>query len=240
MRAALRAVAVVVATTSLLVGAGAASAPAAWAHPLGNFTVNRYSGIVISPSRVRVDYVLDMAEIPTFQERPRIDANGDGVESDAERRAFAEAEAAELVDGVTMSIAGSPIALGVSSASMRYLPGQAGLPTLRLEATFTGDAPASGSVLYRDRNFQGRIGWKEITVRSEVGVAVTASSVPAASISRELLAYPLDLLSSPLDVTGANFAFADGHVAFIANSISQPIYHALATRAGGEAVPEGY
>src|SRR5205823_1258238 len=40
--------------------------------------------------------------------------------------------------------------------------------------------------------------------------------------------------------TGANFAFADGHVAFIANSISQPIYHALATRAGGEAVPEGY
>jgi prepilin-type processing-associated H-X9-DG protein/prepilin-type N-terminal cleavage/methylation domain-containing protein len=40
--------------------------------------------------------------------------------------------------------------------------------------------------------------------------------------------------------TGANFAFADGHVAFISSSIDQRLYHALAIRAGGETVPEGY
>jgi prepilin-type processing-associated H-X9-DG protein/prepilin-type N-terminal cleavage/methylation domain-containing protein len=39
---------------------------------------------------------------------------------------------------------------------------------------------------------------------------------------------------------GANFAFADGHVAFIPTSIAQSVFHALATRAGGETVPEAY
>jgi prepilin-type N-terminal cleavage/methylation domain-containing protein/prepilin-type processing-associated H-X9-DG protein len=39
---------------------------------------------------------------------------------------------------------------------------------------------------------------------------------------------------------GANFAFADGHVAFIAATIDQKVFHALATRAGGEVVPEGF
>jgi len=206
------------AAASLFLWMGAASAPAASAHPLGNFTVNRYSGIVVAPGRARIDYVLDMAEIPTFQERPRIDANGDGVESDPERQAYADTEAAKLVHGVTMTVAGSAIPLKVMTRSLRYLPGQAGLPTLRLQATFTGEVPASGSVQYRDRNFPERIGWKEITVRSEPGVAVARSSVQATSVSRALLAYPKDLLSSPLDVTTASFTFEPGQ----ASAVAQP------------------
>jgi hypothetical protein len=51
----------------------ALAAPAtASAHPLGNFTVNRFSGIELSGNRVYVKYVLDMAEIPAFQERQKI------------------------------------------------------------------------------------------------------------------------------------------------------------------------
>jgi prepilin-type processing-associated H-X9-DG protein/prepilin-type N-terminal cleavage/methylation domain-containing protein len=38
---------------------------------------------------------------------------------------------------------------------------------------------------------------------------------------------------------GANFAFADGHVAFIISTVSQGVFHALATRAAGEALGEG-
>src|SRR5205823_2702073 len=38
---------------------------AASAHPLGNFTVNRFSRIEVSGSRIYVRYVLDLAEIPT-------------------------------------------------------------------------------------------------------------------------------------------------------------------------------
>jgi prepilin-type N-terminal cleavage/methylation domain-containing protein/prepilin-type processing-associated H-X9-DG protein len=39
---------------------------------------------------------------------------------------------------------------------------------------------------------------------------------------------------------GANFAFADAHVTFVPGSINQIMFHAPATRAGGEAVSEGY
>ncbi len=52
----------------LAVVAAALLAPAAAsAHPLGNFTINRFSRLEVSGHRIYVRYVLDMAEIPTFQ-----------------------------------------------------------------------------------------------------------------------------------------------------------------------------
>ena len=79
-----------------------AAAPAvAQAHPLGNFTVNRYSLVQIDKGSVRVTFVLDEAEIPTFQElggqptaaaarawaeRPRADVREQAA-PDRERRA---------------------------------------------------------------------------------------------------------------------------------------------------------
>ena len=49
---------------------------AAGAHPLGNFTVNRYAELVASGDRLYLRYVLDLAEIPTFQEGDRVRAAG--------------------------------------------------------------------------------------------------------------------------------------------------------------------
>jgi nickel/cobalt transporter (NicO) family protein len=48
---------------------------AASAHPLGNFTINRFSRVEVAGPRVYVHYVLDLAEIPTFQ-AGTIDAPG--------------------------------------------------------------------------------------------------------------------------------------------------------------------
>ena len=54
---------------SFFFGAVSARHPSlADAHPLGNFTVNRYARIELYSDAVRVRYVLDMAEIPAFQE----------------------------------------------------------------------------------------------------------------------------------------------------------------------------
>ena len=41
-------------------------AAAAWAHPLGNFTINHYAGIEMAPGHAKIVYALDVAEIPTF------------------------------------------------------------------------------------------------------------------------------------------------------------------------------
>jgi nickel/cobalt exporter len=191
-------------------------APAlAVAHPLGNFTINRYAGIELTPGRVRIDYVVDMAEIPTVQVRPQIDADGDGEVTDAERASWAMRTASDMGSGLEVAIGDRPVALGVVSASARFRPGQGGLDILRLEAAFAGPAPAEGRLAFADTNDRDRIGWREVTAVGVDGTALVSSSVPARSVSNALLSYPQDLLSSPLDVTGATVSFRPGTSAVV-------------------------
>ena len=49
------------------------------AHPLGNFTINHYSRIQPSGDHVYVLYVLDMAEIPTFQAKADVESQGESA-----------------------------------------------------------------------------------------------------------------------------------------------------------------
>jgi len=74
---------------------------AALAHPLGNTTVNRYSRVELSGDRVYVLYVLDMAEIPAFQERQRID----------DPELYARRTAARIERRLALTLDGRPIAL---------------------------------------------------------------------------------------------------------------------------------
>jgi nickel/cobalt transporter (NicO) family protein len=180
------------------------------AHPLGNFTINRYAGIELTPGQVRIDYVVDMAEIPTVQVRPQMDADGDGEVTDAERAEWATRTAPGLLSGLEVSIGGRPVRLDVVSASARFRPGQGGLDILRLEAAFAGPAPAQGRLAFADTNYGDRIGWREVTAVGVDGTALASSSVPARSVSNALLSYPQDLLSSPLNVTTATLSFRPG------------------------------
>lgn len=182
----------------------------ALAHPLGNFTVNTSAGITLSPGAVRIDYVLDMAEIPTVQAMPELDADGDGTVSDLERSAWAAERAAELLTRLRLTVDGEPVALTVSAANLELLPGQGGLDVLRLETTFSGRVGAEGDLAFRDMNFEDRVGWHEVTAVGTGGVAVLGSTVPTSSPSDRLRGYPTDLLTSPLDVREAALTFAPG------------------------------
>jgi ABC-type nickel/cobalt efflux system permease component RcnA len=159
----------------LLVVAAALLAPAvASAHPLGNFTINHFSRVEISGHRLYVRYVLDMAEIPTFQ-AGRIDPRAYG-------RRIARKARLE-VDGKASTLA----PLGTALAHPR---GAAGLRTTRLEVILAGPRlNEKASISYRDNNYRDRIGWKEIVIGN------------AKSISDELRAYPKSLLQSPLAIT---------------------------------------
>jgi nickel/cobalt transporter (NicO) family protein len=186
-------------------------APSAGAHPLGNFTVNRYSGIVIDSGSVRVRYVLDMAEIPTFQELSTIDSDADGVASETELGGWTASEVPAIGEDLALTVDGRRITLlPLAGASTVLLPGQGGLDTLRLEAEFEGSVPSSGELAYEDRNIDDRIGWHEVTVTTGEGAGLSASTVPAASVSDELRAYPQDMLSSPLDIRSMSASYAPG------------------------------
>ena len=45
----------------------------AQAHPLGNFTINHHSSLEFAGQNARITYVLDLAEIPTLQQRESLD-----------------------------------------------------------------------------------------------------------------------------------------------------------------------
>ena len=52
----------------VVLGALALAVPAgASAHPMGNFSISHYTAIQIEPDTVRLRYLVDLAEIPTFQ-----------------------------------------------------------------------------------------------------------------------------------------------------------------------------
>lgn len=183
------------------------------AHPLGNFTVNRYSRLLVSPGHLAVQYVLDMAEIPAFQERMRIDADQDGTISTHEQQTYLLAQTEALRQNLRLLADGQPITLHTDSTHLEFPTGQGGLLTLRLSARFVADLPTAtyeAQLSYADGNYGSRLGWSEIVVQAADGSTLLASSVPSQDISQELRAYPTDLLQNPLTVSQAEFRVAPG------------------------------
>ena len=187
--------------TAILTLSGAQPATA---HPLGNFTVNRYARVEVSAGAVRVYYVLDEAEIPTFQE-------GTGVNTDPGRSA--SSRAADLVSHLRMAIDGVTVPLATGPPRLVLLPGQAGLKTLHLTILFSTSLPSGKgpfSLDFSDTNQPDHIGWREIIVVARGDATIRTSTAPAADISRELTAYPGNLIQSPLDLRHVTATFDPG------------------------------
>jgi ABC-type nickel/cobalt efflux system permease component RcnA len=204
----------------VLVGALAATAafghpPRAEAHPLGNFTIHHSTTIEISESGVTVLRVLEMAEIPAFQERDNVDSDRDGEVSDAEYNVWSTAKAAELRDNMTLAIDGREVSLDTAKYLLAFPEGDGGLYLLRFEVTYAGALPASWqdsepAVTFEDHAYADKIGWREIIIRGGPGVDVVGSSLPTESPTKRLLAFPEDSLSSPRDDREASFSFRPG------------------------------
>jgi nickel/cobalt transporter (NicO) family protein len=80
---------------------------------------------------------------------------------------------------------------------------------MRLQVVFSTTLPTAStqSAVYRDTNYSGRLGWKEIVVQQAGGARLLRSTAPSSSVSDALRRYPQDMLSSPLDETEARFTF---------------------------------
>ncbi len=211
----MRALAVAIGAVALLVCSGGAAS----AHPLGNFTVNRYSGIVMAVDGVTVEHVLDLAEIPTAQRSPAIDADGDGQLAPDELGPWAATQCAATERTLRLTVGDTRVPLTVTRSSATTAPGQASLPLLRLDCVLHGAVPVKDTIdlAYVDTAATDQVGWREVTARGD-GVTLLRSDVPTRSTSQRLTNYPKDLLSSPLDVRSADLRVRPGGPALAADA----------------------
>lgn len=205
----------------------------AMAHPLGNFTVNRYSRLVVASDRIQLTYILDMAEIPAHQERTQMDRNGDNTIDDAEQEAYVTRLLDTLPAQLVLRMNGQAQPWMLESYDLTFPEGQAGLPTLRLVTHWATPLEAQLALWqaeYRDESYADRLGWQEVVVQAQAGAKLDDSSAPAVDVSQELRTYPDNLLQSPLAVNQATFRFTPGTVGNGPTSAT--------TSAAGETAPE--
>ena len=193
--------------TAVLAGA---PAPAA-AHPMGNFSINHYTAIMVASGGVRLLYVIDMAEIPTFQELGDLNAGHRAHLSPVQRAAYLSGKARDLAAGLRLRFSGSPLRLTVQADDLLFPPGAGGLPTERIYLLLQARLPGTKGVLrFQDTNFPGSAGWKEIVAGAGPGATLRRSSVPIVSRSHALTIYPSSVDRSPPQDLAASLTLAPG------------------------------
>jgi nickel/cobalt exporter len=175
-----------------------AVALAAMAHPMGNFSVNHYSRLHLRSTGLELTYVLDLAEIPTFQLLRSWKTDSIDKQSlDRETRRQAE----DWISNLALLQNGERIPWQINSVTPRAVDGAGGMPTLRI-AIIASAGLHAGEVSYEDLNFPGRAGWKEIVIDHADGALVQAASHGAGDLSAALTHYPTDpSIAPPQDLT---------------------------------------
>src|SRR5262245_39077714 len=184
------------------------AASPARAHPLGNFSISHYSGLRVDARSLELQYVLDLAEIPTFQEMQATGIAADPQHPSVTGWATRTAEA--LKDGLRAELDEQRLAFRTLATEVIFPPGAGGLPTLKIGVRYRAELPEAASTAtlsYRDTNHADRAGWKEVVAVRGEDVTFVESSVPDTDRSRQLSDYPTDLLQSPPQDTEARVTF---------------------------------
>jgi len=194
------------------------ASPAA-AHPLGNFTINRFTELTFAEDQARIHYVVDRAEIPTFQELQRIGAEPTA----AALSAYARSQGERLGSQLELAADGEDTVLSLRKATASLSAGQGGLEVMRIDLFYSAQLPSGKTVVtYSDENFAGRLGWKEVVAgATHGGRGIARSSVPSESISDALRSYPKNLLSEPPAVDRATVTLAPGATGAFAEPVAQ-------------------
>ncbi len=142
---------------------------------LGNFTINQFCGLRVARDSVDVHYAVVYGQLPALRELHRADANGDGVTSQAERDAYVGTLAPGFGDGLELRVDGVRMPLRATRWTSS-LPSEQGGFSLRVDVDFTAELPAAAggahSLVFTNRNYPDRLGWREIVVNPAAGVAV--------------------------------------------------------------------
>jgi nickel/cobalt transporter (NicO) family protein len=185
------------------------------AHPLGEFTINHYSEVKFSADSVRIDYVIDFAELTTLEQILDMEGASEQDIEDADLDEYLRQKVPDLVNGLDLEIGGQPVSLDAIDTHAEFHPGNWGFNLLRVELTLEGalpvtigDEPVSGR--YVVRNFPGRLGWHEIVMPHGGQVTVLETNALHEGVSNRLHDYPSIDEQEPLEIYDVEFTLVRG------------------------------
>src|SRR6185369_14230103 len=115
----------------------------AFAHPLGQFTINHFVRVETGSDRARIHYVVDLAELSAYKEIQTADTDQNGTLSPAEMTAYLDRVWQSYVAGLKLTADGVPVELKLSDKRIEQTPGTAGLMTMKLIFDLTGEWPVT-------------------------------------------------------------------------------------------------
>ncbi len=181
-----------------------ASASSAAAHPLGNFTINHLTQVAVTEDAIELRFILDIAEIPTFQARRQ------------PRAQTLRGARDEVARGLAVTVDGRRVALRDAGPALLSLhPGEGGLNTTRIEIALQAPATGARVVEVRDGTYPDRLGYTALVARPGKGTAVR-SSVSSEDPTRGLRSYPPAALQRPLDQRTATLEVREGDATLVA------------------------
>src|SRR5271154_2239873 len=170
---------------------------AALAHPMGNFSMNHYSKLNFRAGGVQLTYVLDLAEIPTFQLLGASAVNQDQLDRKARELAR------DWVANLALAEDGHRVRWEVKSVTPKTSDGAGGMPILRIVVAAEASLRA-GKVTYDDLNYPGRAGWKEIVIDHAPDAMLRSATQSSTDVSAALTVYPADpSITPPQDLTAS-------------------------------------
>lgn len=185
-----------------------------FAHPLGNFTINQFTRLTLAADKIKIHHVVDLAEIPTFQELQII--SGENKPSQQQLNDYVAQVAGRHAENLVLLINGQRLPLSIKEQKIALAEGAGKLQTLRLdfdlEGKLTGGDAAAHQLHFENNIYRERIGWHEVVIVAEAGTNVYNSSAFGSAVTDELRAYPQDMLSAPLDERTAELFFSNGAI----------------------------
>jgi nickel/cobalt exporter len=168
------------------------------AHPMGNFSISHYSRLEYTKGGILLNQVIDMAEIPSYQEMEFLDTDHNSIISEAEKVQYAKRLSNQLLPNLKVNMNHTDLTFKIQNRWLEVRPGAGDLPTFVIHCTYFAAVPESiitnsNTLEFEDQNFLERSGWREIVIKREAGFA-SLNLPPNSYIDRSngLSKYPTD------------------------------------------------
>jgi nickel/cobalt transporter (NicO) family protein len=164
-------------------------------HPMGNFSINHYSKLTVTPHGIDLNYALDFAEIPTVEMLQQWQLEKNSSHEELQKRV--EEQTRDWLSNLTVTIDKKSLRFSLRKVGFVLADGAGDLPILRVSARANVEAVSGSAFEYEDHNYPQRAGWKEIVIDAGAGTSLRQASQTNADISKGLTEYPPDPTTAP-------------------------------------------